>query len=147
VAEIHLQIDSIARATGVNYESITPGEVVDASTYQVLPFNLIFEGSFYDLSDFLRRLQALVLVQNHRLIAKGRLFTVDQVNFAEGDDGFPHIKATLKVNAFVFGHPVAVATAPAASAGGSEGETGTSTTSTTTTPTDTGASTSATEGG
>jgi Tfp pilus assembly protein PilO len=148
VAEIHLQIDAIARATGVAYEGITPGDVVDASTYQVLPFDLTFEGSFYDLSDFLRRVRSLVLVQNHKLIAKGRLFTVDQVGFAEGDKGFPDIKATLEVNAFVFGHPVTVAgTGGTATTTTPGGETGTSTTSTTTTPTDTSETASATGGG
>ncbi len=129
VAELSLQLYSVAQATGIQFDQIQPGTVVDATAYQVIPITLIFQGSFYDLSDFLYRLQALVLVENHKLSAKGRLFTVDQVSLAEGDNGFPQIKATLAVDAYIFGHPVATAssTTPAAP----------TTTSTSTSPTTT----------
>jgi type IV pilus assembly protein PilO len=122
MVELSLQLNSLAKATGIRFASITPGPVVDATTYQVIPITLVFQGSFYDLSDFLYRLQSLVLVENHKLSAKGRLFTVDQVSFAEGEAGFPQIAATLQVDAYVFGHPVATTSSAS-----------TSTTSTTTT--------------
>jgi len=141
VAELSLQLYSVAKATGISFDSITPGTVADASTYQVIPVTVVFQGSFYDLSDFLYRLQSLVLVENHKLSAKGRLFTVDQVSFAEGDKGFPQIKATLAIDAYVYGHPVATATTPTSTT--SATTTSTSTTSTTTTS----STTSATGGG
>jgi type IV pilus assembly protein PilO len=130
VDELSLQLYSVAKATGIRFDSIQPGTVVDASTYQVIPVTLIFQGNFYDLSDFLYRLQSLVLVENHKLSAKGRLFTVDEVSFAEGEGGFPKIAATLQVDAYVFGHPVATAASASASTAST---TTTSTTSTTTT--------------
>lgn len=129
VDELSLQLYSVAKATGIRFDSIQPGTVVDASTYQVIPVTLVFQGSFYDLSDFLYRLQSLVLVENHKLSAKGRLFTVDQVSFAEGENGFPQIAATLQIDAYVFGHPVAT------TSGASASTTSTSTTSTSTTST------------
>ena len=129
VDELSLQLYSVAKATGIRFDSYQPGAVVDTGAYQVIPITLVFQGSFYDLSDFLYRLQSLVLVENHKLNARGRLFTVDQVSFAEGEDGFPKIAATLQIDAYVFGHPVASATSAAASSENS----GTTTTSTTTT--------------
>jgi type IV pilus assembly protein PilO len=131
VAELSLQLYSVAQATGIRFDQIQPGTVADATTYQVIPITLVFQGSFYDLSDFLYRLQALVLVENHKLSAKGRLFTVDQVSFAEGDNGFPQIKATLAVDAYIFGHPVATASSATTA------PTSTDTTTTSTTPTTT----------
>ncbi|MGD0273813.1 MAG: type 4a pilus biogenesis protein PilO [Gaiellaceae bacterium] len=141
VPELYLQLDAIARNAGVSFDGITPAAVVDASAYQVIPFALSFEGNFLHLSDFLRRLQSLVLVENHKLVARGRLFTIDQVSFTEGTLGFPDIAAKVQVNAYVYGHPVTVASTGAAT-GGSTSTTGTettstSTTSTTTTPTST----------
>lgn len=140
IPEVDLQLNEIARETGVSFNSITPGTVVDASSYQVIPLALTFEGNFYDLSDFLLRLQSLVLVENGKLVARGRLFTIDQVSFAEGSTGFPSISATVQVNAFVYGHPAAV-TSTAGATGSTSGETGTetstSTTSTATTPSST----------
>lgn len=122
-----LQLDAIARDTGIGFDSISPGQVVDASSYQILPITLIFQGNFFDLSAFLRRLQSLVLVVNGKLTTHGRLFTVDQITFTEGDAGFPEIKATIQADAYMFGHPVAL--------GSSTGAAGTSTTTTSTTTT------------
>jgi len=134
VPELYLQLNTIARDTGVSFDGITPGTVVDASAYQVIPFALTFQGDFLHLSDFLYRLQSLVLVENGKLLARGRLFTIDQVSFAEGAAGFPNIAASVQVNAFVYGHPI-----PVASTGGTS-TTGTDTTGTTTSPGGTGTS-------
>jgi Tfp pilus assembly protein PilO len=148
VPELYLQLDAIARDTGVSFNQITPADVVDASQYQVIPFALSFEGNFLHLSDFLRRLQSLVLVENGKLVARGRLFTIDQVSFAQGPLGFPDITAKVQVNAYVYGHPVTVATTGGTTGSTTNpGETSTSTTSTTTTPTSTGATASVPGGG
>ena len=56
---------------------------------------MIFEGSFYELSDFLYRVRTLVSVNNGRLRATGRLFTVRTLSFVEAEQGFPQIRATL----------------------------------------------------
>ena len=156
VPDLYLQLDAIARDTGVSFNGITPSIVVDASTYQVFPFALSFEGNFLRLSDFLRRLQSLVLVENGKLVARGRLFTIDQVFFNQGPLGFPDITAKVQVNAFAYGHPIVVATAGDTTTTGDTSTSTTSTTtsttttpttSTTTTPTSTGATASAPGGG
>jgi Tfp pilus assembly protein PilO len=143
--ELYLQLNSLAKDTGISFDSLQPGTAVDSSTFQVLPLAVTFEGSFSELSDFLYRLQSLVLVDNHKLNAKGRLFTVDQVSFAEGEKGFPQIRASLQINAFAFGHPVVTAANSAAST--TSTTTTTSTTGTTTTTSSGGTTTSAAGGG
>ncbi|MGA9763022.1 MAG: type 4a pilus biogenesis protein PilO [Gaiellaceae bacterium] len=146
--ELYQQLVMLAGNTGISFDNYQPGTVIDASAYQVLPVTVTFQGSFDELSDFLYRLQSLVLVDNHKLSATGRLFTVDQVSFAEGEGGFPRIQATLQIDAYAFGHPVVTA-ANAASSSTSTDTTSTSTTSTTgtTTPSSEGTTTSATSGG
>ncbi len=134
VDELSLQLVSVAQAAGIRFDSITPGTPVDTSTYQVIPLTLVFQGSFDDLSNFLFRLQSLVLVENHKLSAAGRLFTVDEISFAQGEKGFPKIAATLQVDAYAFGHPATTAST------GTSTSTTTSTTSTTSTTTTTSAS-------
>lgn len=133
VDELSLQLFSVAQAAGIRFDSITPGTIADTATYQVIPITLVFQGNFYDLSNFLYRLQSLVLVENHKLSATGRLFTVDEVSFAEGENGFPRIAATLQIDAYTFGHPATTA-AGATPTSTSTSTTSTSTTSTTTTP-------------
>ena len=143
--EIYMQLYALAKDTGINFDSLQPGTAVDSSTFQVLPLAVTFEGSFSELSDFLYRLQSLVLVDRHKLNAKGRLFTVDQVSFSEGENGFPQIKASLQINAFAFGHPVVTAANSAASTTSTTATT--STTGTTTTASSGGTTTSAAGGG
>jgi Tfp pilus assembly protein PilO len=98
-----LELNRIARETGIRFESITPQEATDAGGYQRRPIDLVFDGNFYELSDFIFRLRTLVRVRGGQLEATGRLFTVNSLNFAESERSFPRIKATLNVSAYVYG--------------------------------------------
>jgi type IV pilus assembly protein PilO len=98
-----LELNRIARDAGIRFESITPQAVGDAGGYLRRPIDLVFDGNFYELSDFLFRLRSLVRVRNGQLEANGRLFTVNALNFVESERSFPDIKATLSVSAFVYG--------------------------------------------
>jgi Tfp pilus assembly protein PilO len=108
-----LEMNSVASAAGIEFISIAPqAPTTSATGYRVLPIALKFEGNYYDLTDFLFRLRNLVAVRDGRLAARGRLFTLDQLDFHEGAGGFPQIEAGLTVAAYVYGAP------PAAPAGG-----------------------------
>ena len=98
-----LELNRIARDTGIRFESITPGDNAAVGGYVRQPIDLIFEGSFYELSDFLYRVRTLVSVRGGRLQATGRLFTVRTLSFVEGEKTFPQIKATLGMDAYVYG--------------------------------------------
>ena len=108
-----LELNGVARDAGIVFKSITPGTAVPATGYQVLPVELQFEGDFYALSDFLFRLRNLVQVRRGGLDARGRLFAVESLAFAEGEEKFPQILATLTVDAYVYGEPQGDAAAPA----------------------------------
>ncbi len=120
-----LELNRIAADTGITFESISPQTAVPISGYQAVPIQLTFKGNFYNLSDFLYRLRTLVHVSDGRLAATGRLFAIDTLDFAESQEGFPRITATLVVDAFVYGTGAPATATP----------TTTSTTTTTTTPT------------
>jgi hypothetical protein len=107
-----LELNRIARDTGIRFQSITPGDSADAGGYLRQPIDLVFEGNFYELSDYLYRVRTLVSVHRGRLRATGRLFTVRNLSFVEGEKGFPQIKATLGVDAYVYGTGATTATAP-----------------------------------
>ena len=98
-----LQLSGVAAETGVTFQSIAPHDPVSLGTYQRLAVDLVFEGHFYDLSDFLYRLRNLVGVHDGVLDATGRLFAVDSIAFDEGKLQFPHVKALLTVSAYIFG--------------------------------------------
>jgi hypothetical protein len=116
-----LQLSEVASETGVNFESITPHDPVQVGAYQQVDIDLVFQGHFYDLSDFLYRLRNLVGVHGGVLDATGRLFSVQAISFGEGDLKFPYVKASLTVSAFVFGDGTLTVepTAPVAAQAGS----------------------------
>ena len=108
-----LELNRIARETGIRFESITPQDAADAGGYLRRPIDLVFDGNFYELSDFLYRLRSLVRVRGGQLEATGRLFTVNSLSFAESERDFPRIKATLNISAYVYGTGVAAPVTPA----------------------------------
>lgn len=114
MAEIILELNRIAKDTGITFESIAPAPAEPAEGYQTVPISLTFEGDFYALSDFLYRLRNLVAVRDGKVQASGRLFNVQSIAFGEGANSFPEIKASLTVNAFVLGEgdPAATAVPP-----------------------------------
>lgn len=114
---ILLQLSHVAEETGVSFQSIAPHDPVQGAGYQQVSIDLVFEGRFYDLSDFLYRLRNLVAVHKGVLNASGRLFTVDSISFGQGDLQFPQVKATLTVSAYVFGDGTAGSLATGVAAG------------------------------
>ena len=100
---ILLELARIADETGITFQSITPQASTVEGDYQVVPIGLSFDGNFYELSDLLFRLRTLVGVRHGELEAKGRLFSVETIDFVEGTEGFPELTANLTLNAYVYG--------------------------------------------
>ena len=98
-----------------------------------MPLQVVFNGNFYGLSDFLFRVRGLVDVRRGALDATGRLYLVDNLAFDEAPQGFPQIHATLTIDAFVYGTGSAASVAPPA-ASVTTGATSTTPGSTTSTP-------------
>ena len=98
-----LDLARVAQESGISFDSIEPGEPTPATGYQKVPISLIFQGSFYELSDFFFRLRNLVQVRDSRLDVQGRLFSIEGIDFAQGSEQFPQIQATVTASAFVYG--------------------------------------------
>jgi type II secretory pathway pseudopilin PulG len=133
MAGILLELNQVAEDSGITFEQITPSSTATPiSGYLAIPITVEFQGNFYDLSDFLYRLRNLVDVRHGTLDATGRLFAIDEVDFAEAPPppGF----------AFVYGTGTAPTVAPPVGAGGATGATGATGAAPPATPTDGSAS-------
>jgi hypothetical protein len=138
VPGIILELNETAAESGITFDSITPQTATPLSGYQAIPIQVVFDGNYYALSDFLYRLRNLVDVHRGVLDATGRLFAIDTIAFDEGQLRFPQIRATMTIDAFVYGTSSPATTAaplPATTTGTSTTTTGTSTTPTGTTTT------------
>jgi Tfp pilus assembly protein PilO len=141
MAGIVLELSRIARETGISFESITPQGPATQTGFQMLPVTLVFDGNYFELSDFLYRLRSLVRVRSGRLAATGRLFVVDSISFSESQKSFPRIQASVVVQTFIYGDQplpgtpgAAAAPPPAATTPGQTATTETSTTPAATPP-------------
>jgi Tfp pilus assembly protein PilO len=136
-AGIVLELTSIASKSGITFESIAPQGSTPLTGYQVVPINVVFDGNFFQLTDFLFRLRNLVDVRRGALAADGRLFTVDSIQFDEGARKFPQVQASLTVDAYIYGTGATVSAPPQTTTGTPGATTPGTTTPTTTTPTTT----------
>jgi hypothetical protein len=109
---ILLELSRVAEETGIRFKSISPLSALAAGSYQSVPIDVTFDGSFYALSDFLFRLRTLVSVRRGELHAAGRLFSVETVDFSEAETGFPTLAAALKLQAYVYSNDVSGTTIP-----------------------------------
>ena len=137
-AGIVLELTDVARRSGIAFDTITPQGSTILSGYQVVPITVVFEGNFFQLNDFLFRLRNLVDVRQGALAADGRLFTIDSMQFDESQLKFPEIRATLQIDAYIYGTSATVSAPPQTSTPATTGATSTTpgtTTTSTTTPT------------
>jgi Tfp pilus assembly protein PilO len=120
-----LDLSEVARATGVDFQSIAPAAGTPAQNYYSLPLDVVFEGNFFELSDFLYRLRNLAELRDGTVVATGRLFSVESIELKANPATFPRLQATLTIDAFVRG------AAPGAEAAAEAAPTATAATATT----------------
>jgi Tfp pilus assembly protein PilO len=101
-----LDIAAAARATGVTIDGIAPTDPAPSLTggsYQSASIQATLIGKYGQFANFLARLQRLVVVRNGQVsAAHGRLFGIDSVQFAAGAAGFPQLKATIRLETYIY---------------------------------------------
>jgi Tfp pilus assembly protein PilO len=113
MSSVILELNTVATASGVEFISIAPqASVAREGGFLAVPIKLTFEGSYYDLTDFLFRLRNLVIVRDGQLESSGRLFTLDALDLHEGSLGFPQVQAAITLSAYSYS-PAPAAVAPA----------------------------------
>jgi len=140
--DVLLELSQMARDSGIQFDSISPQPEIALGTFTVLPISVTFNGTFYDLADLLYRLRSLVEVHAGALDATGRLFSVGSLSFGESpQQSFPHIQATLVIDAYVYGAAAGASLLAPPSTPTTTGTTGATTTGATTTSSTTTTST------
>jgi hypothetical protein len=108
-------LSSAAKATRVRVNSVTPSAAAPLAGYEAVPMSVVVEGRYLSIANFLGRLRSLVGVGPQKMRAKGRLYSVDSVQFVGGTDETP-LQATMTVNAYRYGGaatPASAGTGPA----------------------------------
>jgi hypothetical protein len=81
--------------------ALPPGAAVGEAGFPIEPFTFTFQGNFFHLSNFFRRLQRFVVANNNSVSVSGRLVTLNAISFQASQSGFPQITATISATTYL----------------------------------------------
>jgi hypothetical protein len=108
------QLLRAANASDVRLDSVTPQPAAAGTGYETVPMDVIVTGRYFPIQRFLHHLRTQTRVVGDRVRASGRLFSVDSVSLAAGEDQLPQLAATIHLNVFTYTGSAAAATPQAA---------------------------------
>jgi Tfp pilus assembly protein PilO len=91
-----------ARLASVRVDSVSTQPLTAKSGYDAVPIDVVLTGRFVGIKKFLFQLRKLAGTTGDKAHATGRLFSVDSLEFAPGEDELPQLTATVRLNAFVY---------------------------------------------
>lgn len=105
------QLSALAAASQTEIDSIGPGAVATTGGAQAYPLSLSMKGRYFALQKFARLLRQSADVKSGKITGTGRLYSIDSIGFGGGGaapgQASGLISATIALNAFVYGQPVA----------------------------------------
>lgn len=88
--------------TEVAASTMPLGASIGPAGLAVMPYQLTFKGSFFDIADFIDGLDSLVETKNSEVEVTGRLITISGFTLsADGNKGFPHLTAEFTVTTYL----------------------------------------------
>ena len=74
---------------------------VGSAGFSAMPFTFTFRGSFFNLGDFLRRVDRFVAVRQRQLDVTGRLMVVNSISLVPDATGFPKLRAQISATTYL----------------------------------------------
>jgi Pilus assembly protein, PilO len=106
-----------AQKSGLQIVSIAPQPLAAGVPFTVQPLSVDFDGRYFDLEDYLYRLENYVEYRNQQFLVTGRMFAVVGIAIQKSSlHDFPYIDAKITINGYQW-TPVAGAATSATSAG------------------------------
>jgi hypothetical protein len=159
VRTLLVELQDAAGASGVTFRSLNvgggasapaaPGTGSTAASSQVIPgatpvtgtdlsaldFDLNFDGTFFNTSQLLTRLERFVSTQNKQMSVTGRLLRLESIDIQPGGDSWQKLTAKVKARAYLMPPIQPVGTTPVPAGSGSATPAGGTTPTTTPTTT------------
>lgn len=106
VPSMIVEMQSTADSAGIKFMKIAPDTpVAGTEGGTIVPFELEFQGEYYDVTDFLYRVENFARMEGTDVNVTGRLISVVTLEMVEPDiDGsFPDVLVKLGANAYMTG--------------------------------------------
>jgi hypothetical protein len=91
---------------------VTPSATAPLTGYEAIPMTVVVEGRYLGITNFVGLLRSQVRASTEKVRAKGRLYSVDQIQFDSNSDK-SLVQATMTLNAYKFGGAAAPVTGTA----------------------------------
>lgn len=103
VPSLIVELQQSANEAGIDFMKIEPGNAVAGTEGNaIIPMELQFQGKFFDVNDFLYRVENYARMEGNDINVSGRLISVVALKMAEPDtEPFPNVLATLQINAYM----------------------------------------------
>lgn len=89
-------------ATEVAASLLPLGASIGPAGLAVMPYEVTFDGDFFDVADFIKGLDSLVKTKNDEVRVDGRLVTIDGFTLeADGQEGFPALQASFSLTTYL----------------------------------------------
>ena len=96
-----VELTKTAQSSGLTMISVTPGQTAPGVPFSVEPIQLEFDGGYFDVEDFLYRLENYVDYRNGQFLVTGRMFSV--VNLAltkSASSNYPDLDVKVTINGY-----------------------------------------------
>jgi Tfp pilus assembly protein PilO len=99
-----IELTQTAKAAGLRWESVAPAEVSLGTPFSLQPIDLEFSGGYFDLEDFLYRLENAASYRNGRFVVSGRMFAVSSmdVSLEDAEGGSSDVTVSMTVHGFMW---------------------------------------------
>jgi Tfp pilus assembly protein PilO len=103
IPSIIIEIQRTAEESGLDFASIEPGVVAPGQPFSLQTINLSFTGQYFDLEDFLFRLESYVEYRNNAFLVTGRLLQVANMSVARGaEDTGGALQISMTINCYLW---------------------------------------------
>jgi hypothetical protein len=91
---------SVAAAAALT-APLPPGASIGPAGFPEEQFAFTFNGNFFHLAKFFKRLETFVVTNNKDVAVSGRLMTLNAITFGSGPQGFPSITASISATDYL----------------------------------------------
>src|SRR4029450_10880726 len=86
MSQILRQLSWAAKSTRVRVNSVTPSATAPLTGYEAIPMTVVVEGRYLGITTFVGFPRPQVRASAEKVRAKGRLYSVDQIQFDSNSD-------------------------------------------------------------
>lgn len=126
IPSLIVELQQSANDAGIDFVRIEPDLAVTASDGSaVIPIQIKFEGRFFDVNEFLYRVENYARLEGNEVNVSGRFLSVVDIKLEEGEfKKWDYVTVTLGINAYTTMIPTSAAPAAEPASGSNEAAAG-----------------------